>query len=416
LTGSAFGRGSVLWRNRDFRHLFAAELVMFGGDWFVLVPLLVLLPKLTGSGLWGGLILAADTGIQALLLPFAGTVADRLDRRRIMLTANSAAVLAVLALLLVRSPGTAWIAPVAVAAIAVAKAFCTPAVSAALPNLVDPADLAQANVIAGASWGTMAVVAASLGGVLSAQIGPYACFGITAACLAVAVLLVWPIRRPMQVLVPASPTRTLTAIGEALRYIGAHRRVAALVTVKSAVGLGNGVLTAFPLLAGTVFAVGATGTGALFAARGLGAVVGPVLLRRVLAHRSWLLPGIAVSMASYGLGYLGVSVAPWFWLVVVLVVVAHTAGGGNWTMSSYALQAEVPDGLRGRVFATDVMITTLAISVSQLAVGLLVDYVPIRVLVAACGAVTLTYSIIWRMITRHQDRHNLPEVVASNGS
>jgi hypothetical protein len=50
--------------------------------------------------------------------------------------------------------------------------------------------------------------------------------------------------------------------------------------------------------------------------------------------------------------------------------------------------------------------------VSQLAVGLLIDHVATRVLVAACGAVTLTYSIIWRVITRRQDRHNLPEVVA----
>jgi MFS family permease len=106
---------SVLARNRDFRHLFAAELVMFGGDWFVMVPLLVLLPRLTGSGLWGGLVLTADTGIQALLLPFTGTVADRIDRRRIMLVASVAGVVAVLALLLVRSPGNAWIAPVAVA-------------------------------------------------------------------------------------------------------------------------------------------------------------------------------------------------------------------------------------------------------------------------------------------------------------
>ena len=60
---------SVLPRNRDFRRLFVAELVMFGADWFVMVPLLVLLNRLTGNGLLGGVALAADTGIQALLLP-----------------------------------------------------------------------------------------------------------------------------------------------------------------------------------------------------------------------------------------------------------------------------------------------------------------------------------------------------------
>src|SRR5438874_7208331 len=110
------GTLSVLTRNRDFRRLFTAELVMFGGDWFVMIPLLTLLPKLTGSGLWGGLVLAADTGTIALLLPFTGTVADRVDRRRVMLVANLAGLAAVLALLLVRTPHTAWIAPVAIAA------------------------------------------------------------------------------------------------------------------------------------------------------------------------------------------------------------------------------------------------------------------------------------------------------------
>ena len=72
---------SVLVHNRDFRSLFLAQLVVFGGDWFVLVPLVVLLPELTGSGLWGALVLSADTGIVALLLPFTGTVADRVDRK-----------------------------------------------------------------------------------------------------------------------------------------------------------------------------------------------------------------------------------------------------------------------------------------------------------------------------------------------
>jgi MFS family permease len=391
---------SVLFRNRDFRHLFGAELVMFGGDWFVMVPLLVLLPRLTGSGAWGGMVLAVDTGIQALLLPYAGTVADRLDRRRIMLTATAAGALAALALLFVRSAGTAWLALASVAAIAVAKAFYTPAASAALPNLVGPEDLAAANVIGSAAWGTMAVVAASLGGLLAAVAGPYVCFGVTAVCLVVATVLVWPIRRPMRAAGAASAAGTVTAIREALRYIAARPRVASLVTVKSAVGVGNGVLTTFPVLAASVFSVGAAGTGALFGARGLGALIGPMLLRRVLLRRSWLLPGIAVSMAAYGVAYLAVAGSPWFWLVVVFVVLAHVAGGGNWALSSYALQVEVPDGLRGRVFATDIMITTVAISVSQLVVGALVDRVSSRLLIACCGGVTLTYAVLWRLLTR----------------
>ncbi|MDT4989882.1 MAG: hypothetical protein QOI74_3976, partial [Micromonosporaceae bacterium] len=265
---------------------------------------------------------------------------------------------------------------------------------------VGPEDLAAANVIGSAAWGTMAVVAASLGGLLAAVAGPYVCFGVTAVCLVAATVLVWPIRRPMRAPGAPSVAGTATAIREALRYIAARPRVASLVTVKSAVGVGNGVLTTFPVLAASVFSVGAAGTGALFGARGLGALIGPMLLRRVLLRRSWLLPGIAVSMAAYGVAYLAVAGSPWFWLVVVFVVLAHVAGGGNWALSSYALQVEVPDGLRGRVFATDIMITTVAISVSQLVVGALVDRVSSRLLIACCGGVTLTYAVLWRLLTR----------------
>jgi predicted MFS family arabinose efflux permease len=391
---------SVLTHHRDFRRLFLAELVVFGGDWFAVIPLMDLLLDLTGRGIWGSVALAADTAMLAVLLPYAGTVADRVDRRKILITASATALLAVGLLLAVRSPGVAWLGPVAIGVLGAAKAFYSPAALAALPNLVPEEDLSTANAISGSAWGTMLVVGASLGGVMTAFLGPYLCFLITAACLLMASFLVWRIRRPMQVDRPAEPVRTLVAVREALGYIRRRPQVLSLVTVKSAVGLGNGVLASFPLLAAS-FAAGPIGTGLLFASRGLGALLGPLLLRRVLLHRSWLLPGLAVSMAAYGLAYLGVAISPWLALTLVLVGVAHLAGGSNWTMSNFALQLEVPDALRGRVFATDMMLATLAISVSLLVVGLLVDVLELRVLIAGCASATLLYAIGWRIATRH---------------
>ncbi|MBW6438919.1 MFS transporter [Actinoplanes hulinensis] len=392
---------SVLTRNRDFRRLFAAELVVFGADWFVMVPLLVLLPELTGGGLLGALVLAVDTGILALLLPFTGTVADRVDRRRILILANAAAFLSVLLLFAVRSAATAPLALVAVGAIAVSKAFYSPAASAALPNLVDPADLPAANTIAGSAWGTMTVVGASLGGVVSSVFSPYACFAVTAVLLLTGSLLTGLIRRPMQA--PRSgdgePARALTALLESLRHIALRPRLRALVTVKSAVGLGNGVLTVFPLIA-AAHGAGALGTGLLFALRGLGALIGPLVMRPVLTRPSWLLPGLALSMGLYGVGYLGVAFAPWFPLTLALVFVAHFAGGSNWVLSNFALQGEVPDELRGRVFATDMMLATVAIAVSQLAAGAVIDRVDQQWIIAGCASITLTYAIGWRLATR----------------
>lgn len=393
---------TVLTRNPDFRRLFLAELVMFGGDWFALIPLMTLLHDLTGSGLPSALALVADTAVNALMLPFAGVVADRVNRRLILIGSNVAAIGAISLLFLVRTPGVAWLGPVAIGLAATAKAFYSPAAGAALPNLVDKADLGPANALGGSAWGTMLVVGASAGGVVSARVGPYSCFLITIGCLAVAAWLVWRVRRPMQQ--PrepgAEPPRPWHALLEALRYIRHRPQVASLVTVKSAVGVGNGVLGVFPLLATTVFAVGPAGLGALFAARGLGALFGPLLLRRALTRRAWLMPGLAISMAAYGLAYVGVALSPWFWLALVLVTAAHFGGGSNWAMSNYALQLVVPDGLRGRVMAADMTLATLAISVSVLVVGLFVDSVNPRVLVAASGGATLLYAVVWRLATR----------------
>jgi MFS family permease len=395
---------SVLTRHRDFRRLFFAELVVFGGDWFAVIPLMALLLDLTGRGVWGSVALAADTALLAVLLPYAGTVADRVDRRKILIMASTTALLAVALLLAVRSPAVAWLGPLAIGVLGAAKAFYSPAALAALPNLVPQEDLSTANAVAGSAWGTMLVVGASLGGVMNAFLGPYLCFLITAACLLMATFLVWRIKLPMQADRTTEPTPALVALREALGYIRRRPRVLSLVTVKSAVGIGNGVLASFPLLAAS-FAVGSIGTGFLFAARGLGALVGPLLMRRVLMHRSWLLPGLAVSMAGYGVAYLGVAVSPWFALTLLLVVLAHLAGGGNWTMSNFALQLEVPDALRGRVFATDLMIAMLAISVSLLVAGALVDVLDLRVLIAGCAGATIVYAIGWRLATR---RHAYP--------
>ncbi|GIF75724.1 MFS transporter [Asanoa siamensis] len=402
---------SLLVRNPDFRRLFVAELVVFGSDWFVMVPLLVLLPELTGSGTWGAFVLAADTGITALVLPYAGTIADRLDRRRVMITANVACLGVLLLLLLVRGPGTAWLAIAVVGGMAVAKGFYSPAASAALPNVVRPEDLGLATTLAGSAWGTMAVLGASLGGILSATLSPYACFWIAAVAVAGAAVLATRIRGPLQAPRDADEpaAQAFAAIGEALRYIARRPTVLALVTVKSAVGLGNGVLTVFPLLA-AVYGAGPVGAGLLFALRGLGAVVGPFALRPVLTRRALLLPGLALSMSAYGLAYLGVSVLTWFPLVLVLVFLAHFAAGSNWTMSNYALQTEVPDRLRGRVFATDLMVATLAVSLSQLAVATVVDTLDERVILAGCGAVTLVYAVGWWLATRRLSLTSAPAV------
>ena len=405
----------LLRRERDFRRAYAGQLIALGGDWFAIIPLLVLLPELTGTGVWGAAVLAVDTLVFALVGPYAGTVVDRLDRRRVIVVSNVVAGVAALLLLLVQSAATAWIALVAIGTVAAAKAFAQPAIAAALPNLVSREDLPTASVLSGASWGTMLAVGAGLGGLVSGTLGPEVCFALDAALLFGAAWLTGSTTRPFSD--PSVPPRERRSVredvGEALTYARRERPVLALLTCKAGPAFGNGALSLFPLFGAAAFGLGPLGIGLMYSARGLGALLGPLVTRRRATDVTRLYGLLACSMAVFGIGYLALAVAGQFWLVLVLLVVAHAGGGANWILSTFGLQATVPDALRGRVFSADYTLATLIIAGSQVVFGLLSDHVPARELLAASGAVVLLYSGCWYLATRSLRR--TPAVPSSAG-
>lgn len=396
----------LLRREKDFRRTYLGQLIALGGDWFAIVPLLILLPSLTGSGVWGAMVLAVDTLVFALVGPYAGTVVDRLDRREVIVAANTVAGIAALLLVLVRSEATAWIALVAISVVAMAKSFSQPAATAAIPNLVDPEDLSTASVLNGASWGTMLAVGAALGGLVAGTLGTTVCFLLDAALLLGAAALTASTTRPFSD--PSAPPRERRParqdIGEALGYARREKRVLALITCKSGPAFGNGALSLFPLYGAATFGLGELGIGLMFSARGVGALVGPLVMRRRATDPQLLYAVLASSMAVFGLGYLALGVTDWFWLVLLLLVVAHAGGGANWILSTYGLQTIVPDSLRGRVFSTDYTLATLVIAGSQVAFGLASDHVPARTLLAVAGGMVLAYAGLWWLATRRLRR------------
>ncbi len=397
------GYVDLLRRERDFRRVYFSELVSLGGDWFALIPLLTLLPEITGGGgLWGGLVLAADTATFALLSPYAGTLVDRLDRRHIMVVADLVSAVLVLLLLLVRSEGTAWIALVAMGGVAAAKAFYSPAASAAIPNLVDPPDLSRASVLGGASWGTTLAVGAALGGIAAQVIGTDACFVVDAGSFLLSAYFTGRTTRPFGEDHSATPRASVREdLRETVRYARSAPRVLALLGCKIGPGLGNGAIALYPLFATSVFHAPKLGTGLLFSARGVGALVGPLLLRRVVVRdERRMLPVLGGSMAAFGLAYVAFGLTPLFPVALGIVVLAHMGGGANWILSTYGLQATVPDWVRGRVFAADYMVATLAIAMSQVGTGLLSEHADPRPIAVGLGTVVLAYAVGWFVLTR----------------
>jgi MFS family permease len=370
--------------------------------------LLTLLHQLTGGGLAGGLVLTADTAVFALLSPYAGTLADRLDRRRIIQTTEALSAGLALLLLLVDSRSTVWVAVLTVGALAAAKAIATPAAAAATPNLVAPEDLALASVMNGVAWGSMLAVGAALGGIGAAVFGTSACFVLDAVSFALSALLLSRCRTPFQQTREAGEhVRFREAVQEAVAFTRTDRSVLALLAVKPGVAFANGSLVLFPVLATEVFHAGATGTGLLYAARGLGALTGPLLLGSRGRDGPALWWTLAAAVSACGALYVLVALSPFFWLAVLLVALAHLGGGANWTVSTYGLQRRVPDRVLGRISSADLMLVTLVIALNRIVAGVLSEIVGTRLLIGCFGAASVAYAMVWLNATRSLRRSPL---------
>lgn len=369
---------TLLRRNPDFSRLYAAQLASFAGDWFATVALLGLALQLTGSSSLAALVLALQTGGFAAAAPMAGIVADRFDRRKVLIATDLARIPVALLFLLAREPETLWIAFAAVVLLAIGAAVFEPTSAASLPNLVEPDDLPTANVLIGSAWGTMLALGAALGGVVAVTLGRDAAFIANAASFAVSALLILGIRRPLQL--PREPGHDpasggpIAAIRTAIDFARTRRTVAAFLLTKASFGLGTGIVALLAVFGRTVFDAGDAGIGLLFAARGLGALVGPFLARSIMGTDDLgLLRGIGWSFIVVVTVYALFPVAPAIWIAALLVFAAHCGGGAQWAFSTIGLQRATPDAIRGRIFSVDYGLVTLVIAGSTLLAGFLAD-------------------------------------------
>lgn len=399
-TSQAGGYAGVFRRNPNFTRLFLGQVVSFCGDWFLTVALLGLVLDLTGSGTLAALLVVAQTLPAFFLAPYAGTIVDRVDRRRLMIVVNITSTCCALLPLLAHDTATLPFAYVGVVGISCGVAFFSPASQASLPNVVRDEDLARANVIMGSTWGTMLAVGAALGGVVAAGLGRDAAIVIDSVSFAFAALMLWTIRQPFQQSLTHTETPFLPALREAAHYARRRPAVLALLTSKGGYGISAGVVALLSVFAFDVFKTGDVGTGVLYSARGLGALLGPFVIRRLGGNDARTFSLIGAGAIVHGLGYALFGVTPWFTLAAVFVFLAHLGGGAVWTVSSYGLQRLVPDELRGRIFAADFGLVTLTISVSSVAAGLLADALGPTPTALIMGGLALTWGITWTLWTR----------------
>jgi predicted MFS family arabinose efflux permease len=414
-TYETVGYIDLLRRNRSFRQLWLGQVVSQMGDWFDTIALYTIILTLTGSGRDVGLLLVARFVPSFLFGPLSGVVADRFSRQRIMIVSDLLRALVVLGFLFVRRADQLWIVYVLTVLQLGLSTFFEPAKTAAIPSIVEDRELVAANAISSVTWSAMLTLGAAIGGLITGWFGTNVAFILDAASYLLSAALIASIRvqkRRKRERQKLSFGRALgiTETIEGIRYVKDRPRVLALLLVKPAWGLGGGILTLLAVFGERIFPVGksaATGIGVLFAARGIGTAVGPIVARRLSGEGNRRMQlSIGISFLIAGVFYVAFGSTTSFVFALVVLGIAHCGGSILWVFSTVMLQRGVADNFRGRVFAAELALLTLTMAFSNYTTGELLDRFQIapRLVTIGIGIFFLVPGLTWFLTQRWWDR------------
>jgi MFS family permease len=404
--GRTVGYLELLRTNRNFRRLWLGQVVSQMGDWFDTIALYTIVLNLTGSGRAVGLVLVARFVPSFIIGALSGVVADRFNRRSIMIVSDILRAGVVLGFLLVRRPDQMWLVYVLTVLQLLFSTFFEPAKTAAIPSLVAPRELLAANAVSSVTWSVMLTLGAAVGGLVTGWFGTDAAFVLDSLTYLASAALIGSVRFPARA---PRIKRTLTighALGitdtlEGMRYVLKRPRVLALLLVKPAWGLGGGILALLAVFGEKIFPVGgstATGIGVLYAARGIGTAIGPVAARRFGGEmRAHMQRAIGVAFIMGGIFYIAFGRATNFMLALLVLLIAHMGGSILWVFSTVLLQRAVEDNFRGRVFAAELALLTLTMAASNYVTGEMLDrfgFSP-RTVTIGIGLIFLVPGALW---------------------
>ncbi len=314
--------------NRNYRYLWLSQVISLLGDWFNLIASASLVANLSGSGLAIGGLFLARLLPPFLLGPLAGVMADRFDRRKILITSDLLRTLVVLNFLFVQTGREVWLLYVLTVLQLSISAFFEPTRAALMPSIVARQDLITANALDGTTWSTMLALGAALGGLATALLGTAAAFLIDAATFTISAWFVSRICMPtrsnfcgvptghnmrraspqmpnvaaseevgssnLDVLMPASQPESeesgesqvgWDAFMAGLRYLWQRPSVLVIALVKASSSLAfGGIAVVEVAFAKEVFPIGDDGSatlGLIYLFIGLGTGLGPLVARHI---------------------------------------------------------------------------------------------------------------------------------------
>lgn len=360
-----------------FRRLWLGNSVSLLGDWFTYVAVGTL--AVEDGSLWAvAAVLLAHTVPRAVFSPFAGRLADRVDRRTLVIGFSLMRAVVVLAMIAAVDAGALVTVQVLLFVRMALGAFVDPTANAALPQLVPANAIGPANALLGATWSVMFAIGVGLGGLVTAYVGTTGALAIDAVTFvaAAAIFAGLPRLPPGKASRPSGPEMATHEdrgrLADAWALAWRERDILKTVLAKVPLALASGgawiwlhAFAAGPGLAASSAAGEAALTlGMLHAIRGIGTGAGPLLWARIPAWNGTI-AGVHAA-AWVGLVAIGVFATVEGPFVLVAMFVWGLGVGANWVTGTTRLQVLTPNHTLGRMAGIDLMLATTAQSLGGL--------------------------------------------------
>lgn len=347
-------------------------MVSTGGSQAAELALVYQIYAVTRSGVWVAAALFGAIGLGGLLGPISGWIADRFDRRKVMVVSELTAGAAYLGLVFAHAPG------VLLAGALIATVLGAPfraASAAAIPNLVRPDDLAWANAQLGAASNTALVAGPLVGGALVAASGAWLVFAVNAISFGISGVVIALTsgtfgghRQHV-----SDQGRDRHELFAGFRFIVTHKRLAPLAAASALAYCSFGAALVIDPALSRYFHAGSVGYGLLTAVWGAGAVIGALVAGRTVTverARNAVVVGMAAMTVSLG----SIPLLPTFALIVAAGSLGGAGSGFVFIPWLLLIQHHSTDAVRGRVVAAAEAFDQIALLVGMVSVVPIIAY------------------------------------------
>jgi MFS family permease len=334
----------------NFRRYYSGQAISMTGTWMQMTAQSWLVLSLTHSSTALGLVVALQTLPVLLLAPYGGVIADRVDKRRLMIGLQVAMGVQalILGLLTVTGAVRVWEIGVLAALLGVNNAFENPSRQSFMLEMVGPEHLRNAVSLNSVLVNVARSIGPAVAGILIATVGDGVCFLANAASFAAVVASLSTMDRTS--LNPTAPTpRARGQLREGLRYVRRSPSLAIPLMMMGVVGcLTYEFQVSLPVMASRGLHVGAAGYGFMTAAMGVGAVAGGLM---VAARGKTGLQPLVLAASGFGIAVALATLAPDLGLELLALALTGAASIAFMATGNSTLQLSAEPAMRGRVMA-----------------------------------------------------------------